>query len=203
MWLVSKIRQALMVLRAGVVTLDFPAEQPPAPEGFRGAPQWDHHKCVGCGGCADHCTSRCILVRDVCQEVRVMLYDGSRCTYCGRCADVCPEGAIAMSGEYRTATNDKEDVTARLELFMLTCQRCGRCYTMETGNAIDAMGRKGFCYDNLETRAFLRRFTESLSTEALEESARHARPARVEAPPPAGPGMAAPGAAAPARRGKG
>ncbi|MCK7477345.1 MAG: 4Fe-4S binding protein [Candidatus Moduliflexus flocculans] len=44
----------------------------PAPENFRGAPIWDHHKCVGCAGCADHCPARTILVRDVCQEIRVM-----------------------------------------------------------------------------------------------------------------------------------
>jgi len=185
MWLVSKIRQALMVLRAGVVTLDYPAVQPPVPEGFRGAPKWDHHKCVGCGGCADHCVARCILVRDVCQEVRVMLYDGSRCTYCGRCADVCPESAIEMTGEYRLATGDKEDVTTRLELFMLTCQRCGRCYTMETTNALDRLGLAGYRVDSLETRSVIRRATETFRPEALRETERYERPTSLLPPPPA------------------
>ena len=93
MWLVSKIKQVLMVSKPGVVTLKYPFEPRPAPENLRGAPHWDHTKCIGCGGCANHCPARTIMVRDLCQEIRVLLYDGSRCTYCGRCADVCPEKA--------------------------------------------------------------------------------------------------------------
>ncbi|MCM2322600.1 MAG: 4Fe-4S binding protein [Oligoflexia bacterium] len=170
MWLTSKLRQILMVLRAGVVTLKYPFEPRPVPEGFRGAPVWDHHKCIGCGGCADHCPARSILIRDVCQELRVMLYDGSRCTYCGRCADVCPEKAIRMSEAYELACDRREDVTTRLELFMLTCQRCGRCYEMENKNAIDRLSLKGFRYDNLERRALVRTSTERLSPELLKKT---------------------------------
>ncbi|MCK7478175.1 MAG: 4Fe-4S binding protein [Candidatus Moduliflexus flocculans] len=121
-----------MVAKPGVVTLKYPFEPRPAPENFRGAPHWDHTKCIGCGGCANHCPARTIMVRDLCQEIRVLLYDGSRCTYCGRCADVCPEKAIAMSDRFEQATDDRNDITETLELFMLTCQRCGRCYDMET-----------------------------------------------------------------------
>jgi hydrogenase-4 component H len=175
-WLVSKIRQVFMVLRPGVVTLKYPFEPSPVPENFRGAPVWDHHKCVGCGGCADHCVARCILVRDVCQELRVMFYDGSRCTYCGRCADVCPEDAIRMSEAYQLACDSQEDVTTRMELFMLTCQRCGRCYEMETKNPLDRLGLTGFRYDSLETRAVVRKSTERLSTGMLEKTERYERP---------------------------
>lgn len=178
MWLTSKIKQVLMVLKPGVVTLNYPAEQAPVPQNFRGAPVWDHHKCIGCGGCADHCVSRCILTRDVCQEVRVMLYDGSRCTYCGRCADVCPEDAITMSPQYQLACSDKEDITTRLELFMMTCQRCGRCYEMENTNAIDRIDLKGFRYDNLEHRAVIRKTTETFSLEALAETEKYQRPSK-------------------------
>ena len=104
MWLVSKIKQVLMVAKPGVVTLKYPFEPRPVPEGFRGVPHWDHTKCVGCGGCANHCPARTILVRDLCQEIRVLLYDGARCTYCGRCADVCPEKAIVMTPRFEQAT---------------------------------------------------------------------------------------------------
>ncbi len=178
MWLTSKIKQILMVMKPGVVTLDYPNVQPPPPPNFRGAPVWDHHKCIGCGGCSDHCVSRCILTRDVCQEVRVMLYDGSRCTYCGRCADVCPEDAITMSTEYRLACADANDVTTRMELFMLTCQRCGRCYEMENTNVLDRIDLKGFRYDSLETRAMVRTTTETLSLETLAATENYQRPSK-------------------------
>jgi len=176
-YLMSKIKQVLMVLKPGVVTLKYPFAPHPVAKDFRGQPSWDHHKCVGCGGCAAHCPARTILIRDVCQDLRVMLYDGSRCTYCGRCADVCPENAITMTEQYELATNDKNDISVNMELFMLTCQRCGRCFNMETTNMIDKMGLRGFKYDNLETRAVISKLTtEQFDPKMLEESDRFKRP---------------------------
>ena len=48
---------------------------------------------------------------------------------------------------------------------MLTCQRCGRCYDMETTNAIDKLGLTGYRYDSLEARTVLRRATDTLPAE--------------------------------------
>ena len=107
-----------------------------------------------------------------------MLYDGSRCTYCGRCADVCPEEAITMSNNFQTACDDKNDITTRLELFMLTCQRCGRCYEMEKTNVIDRMELRGFRYDNLERRALIRQTTDTFSPETLAATEHYQRPSR-------------------------
>jgi hydrogenase-4 component H len=179
MWLMSKIKQVLLVLKPGVVTLKYPFEPRPAPEDFRGAPAWDHAKCVGCGGCADHCPARTIMVRDICQDIRVLLYDGSRCMYCGRCADVCPEDAIAMTEQFELATNDREDITQNLELFMLTCQRCGRCYDMEITNLIDRLDLKGFRYDNLQARTVLRRTSEHFEPRILHETESFKRPQKL------------------------
>jgi hydrogenase-4 component H len=178
-WLTSKLKQLAVVLKPGVVTLNYPTEPAAAPQNFRGQPVWDHHKCLGCGGCSDHCVARCILVRDPCQELRVMFYDGSRCTYCGRCADVCPEKAITMSPAYELACAEREDITTRLELFMLTCQRCGRCYELETKNAIDRLGMTGFRYDNLDLRAMVKKTSEQWSADLIEASDRYARPTTV------------------------
>ncbi len=176
MWLASKVRQVLLVLKPGKVTLDYPRSARPAPEGFRGRPVWDHAKCIGCGGCANHCPARTILNRDLCPEIRVLFYDGARCTYCGRCADVCPEKAIAMSGEFELATGDRADVTQSLELFMLTCQRCGRCYDMETRNVLDKLDLRGFRYDSLEARTVVRKTTDRLDPHLLDATERIERP---------------------------
>jgi hydrogenase-4 component H len=42
----SKIKQVIMVSKPGVVTLKYPFEPRPAPKDFRGAPYWDHEKCI-------------------------------------------------------------------------------------------------------------------------------------------------------------
>jgi hydrogenase-4 component H len=175
-WLTSKIKQVLLVLKPGVVTLKYPFAPHGVEKDFRGQPSWDHHKCIGCGGCAAHCPARTIMIRDVCQDLRIMVYDGSRCTYCGRCADVCPESAITMTENFELATNDKNDISVSMELFMLTCQRCGRCYNMETTNMIDKMGLRGYRYDNLEARAVIPKATEHFDPKLIEESDRYKRP---------------------------
>lgn len=111
-----------------------------------------------------------------------MLYDGSRCTYCGRCADVCPEGAITMSADFETASDHREDLTTRLELFMLTCQRCGRCYEMENRNVLDRLDLAGYRYDNLEARAMIRKTSAQWSEDLLRDSENYSRPTGSDGP---------------------
>lgn len=147
MSLLSKVREALVCLRAGRVTLAYPAAPRPVASNFRGRPIFDAAKCIGCGGCASNCPAREILVQDVCQEVRVLKYLGRRCTYCGRCADVCPEKAITMSGEFENATDAIGDIAQRIELFMSTCQRCGRCF--KEPSPLERLKQKGYRFDDL------------------------------------------------------
>jgi hydrogenase-4 component H len=148
MSLLSKIKEVIICLNAGRVTLPYPFEAKPVPERFRGRPIFNPEKCIGCAGCANNCPAREILVFDPCQEVRIIKYIGRRCTYCGRCADLCPEGAITMSKEFENATGDIHDVQQNLEIFMGTCQRCGRCYGGQ--RPLEALMMKGYRFDNLE-----------------------------------------------------
>lgn len=148
MSLLAKVKEALLCLRAGRVTLDYPLGPAPAlPERFRGRPIFDLDKCIGCAGCANNCPAREILVLDLCQEVRVVKYLGRRCAYCGRCADVCPEKAITMAREFETATNRIRDIEQRLEVFMGTCQRCGRCFKGQ--GPLEALKMKGYRFDDV------------------------------------------------------
>jgi len=138
----SKLKEALICLRAGRVTLPYPLA-PHSPEaGFRGRVSVEAEKCIGCGGCANVCTPRAIVVRDPEQEKRVLEFFLERCTYCARCAEVCPEEAITVTQEYETATNDVQDMHLKVEVYMGSCQRCGRCF--ETGTPLDKMMVTGF-----------------------------------------------------------
>ena len=48
------------------------------------------------------------------------------------CAEVCPEDAVTMSNQFETATNNIDDLTMLVEVFMGSCNRCGRCYRTQT-----------------------------------------------------------------------
>lgn len=153
MSVLSKLKETVICLGAGRVTLPYPAEAQPAPENFRGRPVFDAAKCIGCAGCANNCPAREILVFDVCQEIRVLQYLGRRCTYCGRCADVCPEKAINMSKEFENSTPQIGDLHQRLELFMSTCQRCGRCF--KGSSVLENLKMKGYRFDDLRNERWI------------------------------------------------
>jgi hydrogenase-4 component H len=163
MSLVSKLEETLVCLKAGKVTLPYPAQAQPLPENFRGRPIFDASKCIGCAGCANNCPAREILVFDVCQEVRILQYLGRRCTYCGRCADVCPEKAITMSQEFEYGTDAIGDLGQRLELFMSTCQRCGRCF--RAPSALEELKMKGYRFDDVQNERWIYRSRAFLEEE--------------------------------------
>ncbi|HSW28391.1 MAG TPA: 4Fe-4S dicluster domain-containing protein [Longimicrobiales bacterium] len=148
--LASKLREALICLRAGRVTLPYPFEpHDPAP-GFRGKIVVDPDLCFGCGGCANACPAGVILIQDTAQFTRRLEFQWARCTYCGRCAEVCPEGAILMSQQYETATDSALDMVLALEVFMGPCQRCGRCFP--PANPQERLSVHGFRLDDVTIR---------------------------------------------------
>lgn len=167
MSILSKVKEAIFCLKAGRVTLPYPAAPRPTAEGFRGRPIFDPMKCIGCAGCANNCPAREILVVDVCQEIRVLQYLGRRCTYCGRCADVCPEKAITLSRDFETATDKIADLGQRLEIFMSTCQRCGRCFTEPS--PLEQLKMKGYRFDDVASERWVFRSQAYLQEPTVDD----------------------------------
>ncbi len=165
MYLLSKIKETILSLKPGRVTLTYPLQPTPVPERFRGRPVFNPEKCVGCGGCANNCPAREILLADQCQEMRVVMYLGRRCTYCGRCADLCPEKAITMSHEYENASPKIADLRQNIEIWMGTCQRCGRCF--KTTSPLDQLMMKGYRFDNLDAELWVYRSRAYLDKDPL------------------------------------
>lgn len=148
--LTSKVKEALICLKAGRVTLGYPFEpHDPAP-GFRGRPIVDVDLCFGCGGCAAVCSSGVILVQDKDRDRRTLTFEWGRCTYCGSCKDVCPEGAISLSQDFETATTHPGDLVETIEVFMGPCGRCGRCFVPST--VLDRIPVRGFRNDTVVSR---------------------------------------------------
>ncbi len=147
--ILSKLKQALICLLAGRATLPYPAKPHPPDEGFRGYPQVEVDKCIGCGACAAVCPARLIKIEDLDQNTRRITRLLERCIFCGRCAEVCPEDAITMTKQFELASDHaRQDLTHVSEIFMATCRRCGRCYQPAT--PLDRIMQPGFRHDQID-----------------------------------------------------
>jgi hydrogenase-4 component H len=140
--LISKLKQALICLKAGRVTLAYPYKPSLPPQGFRGKLKVDIDKCIGCAGCANVCPSRAIEVTDFDEGWRRIKFVLTRCISCGRCEEVCPEQAVKLTDEFELSTATKEDLTITAEIYMDTCQRCSRCFKPK--HPLDKMMVTGF-----------------------------------------------------------
>ena len=71
--MIATIKEVLICLKAGRVTLPYPFVPLAAPPRFRGRPAIDGAKCLGCGACAEVCPPRLITVSDQGETRRVTL----------------------------------------------------------------------------------------------------------------------------------
>lgn len=108
-------------LRTGVLTTRYPAAQEQLPEGFRGRPVLDAHRCLadrGCQACVQVCLPAALELRqeaisnDGGASVRGLhlTLDYARCIMCGLCVPACPADALRMTGDYELAVQSREDL---------------------------------------------------------------------------------------------
>ena len=115
------------IAKALGVPLDEKEDYWGVPEGFRGKHEFDAEKCIGCGACAQVCSSDAIEVIDE-DDKRLVKINYARCTFCGFCQDECPTQAIRLTKEYHLSTDDKKTAYVMNEVEMLRCRTCGSYY---------------------------------------------------------------------------
>jgi len=117
------LKEVMICLRAGRVTLPYPLQPAKAPQRFRGRPTIDGEKCIGCGACAEVCPPRLITVTDTGTTRRISM-DYSRCTYCARCQEICPVESARCTEDFEDATASRDDLTVSVELELVPCTIC-------------------------------------------------------------------------------
>jgi NADH-quinone oxidoreductase subunit I len=108
-------RSLMEMSSTGLMSMQYPEEKWPMPDGYRGAPvlvrdEVGREKCVSCQLCEFICPPRAIRItpgflpgEDAHAKVekipRAFDIDMLRCIYCGMCEEVCPEEAIFLKKE--------------------------------------------------------------------------------------------------------
>jgi len=131
---ISELKEALVCLEAGQVTLKYPYAPHSPAANFRGKVEVDVAHCIGCGACANACPATLIDIKDA-GEGRTLFFELGRCTFCAACRDACPQKAITLSSQFETATPNIADLQIRLVLKLVHCRECGQ--VVNTRRAVD------------------------------------------------------------------
>jgi ech hydrogenase subunit C len=94
------------------------------PEDYRGRHEFDSEKCIGCGACAQVCSSDAIELADN-NGTRTVKVDYGHCSFCAFCQDECPEDAIKLTGEYHLVFTDRHKAMVTTDVDLQKCSVCG------------------------------------------------------------------------------
>lgn len=94
------------------ITVRFPHESIPIPDGYRGEHIFDIDKCISCGLCSKICPNKAIEMVEAPEELKEKYpknypkIDIGKCCFCALCQDICPTNAIQLSKNFFLSTFD-------------------------------------------------------------------------------------------------
>ena len=98
------------------MTVKFPHESIPIPDGYRGEHLYDIDKCISCGLCSKICPNRAIEMIEVSKEYKKKYpkkypkIDLGKCCFCGLCEDICPKDSLKLTKNVFLSTFDSSSV---------------------------------------------------------------------------------------------
>ncbi len=85
-------------------TIQYPAQQKPAPAGLKGHVVIDVQKCILCGICQKRCPCDAIAVN---KPERTWTINRFACVQCGSCVRECPKTCLVMEPTYAPPSTSK------------------------------------------------------------------------------------------------
>lgn len=127
-----ELKEAVSSLLSAPYTTKFPHKEHIPFEGFRGKPEVNDEKCVGCLTCSNVCPSYAIRVEDDREKgIRHIIRDYGKCIFCGQCQAYCitGEGIILSDKVYDLSGFDRKQIVEEQEKDLLICENCGAIIT--------------------------------------------------------------------------
>ena len=123
--------EAIKALIKGPYTSKFPKLPHKPHPNFRGQPEFDQDRCVGCLACEEVCPVDAISHEDIVDEngisQRKMIHYTDTCIFCGECEAICiaNQEGIKLSNKWELSFFDRSQAYETIEKELQLCEICG------------------------------------------------------------------------------
>ncbi len=125
-----ELAEAVKALTHPAYTSKFPFEPHEPYPSFRGQPEFNDQKCLGCLACEEICPAEAIGHEDLTDgetPVRKMIHFTDSCIFCGSCEAVCiaDNEGITLTRKWDLAFFDRAEAFETIEKDLQLCEVCG------------------------------------------------------------------------------
>lgn len=124
-----ELKEAVTAVFSKRFTTKFPKEPCQVPPNYRGKPEFDMDKCIGCGACVNVCPTQALTQIDdlhIQKPTRYITLRYDTCIFCGNCSENCTtKDGIKLSNQWDLAGLDRQSMNETHDFELQICERCG------------------------------------------------------------------------------